>query len=294
MRLWVALTVVALLLAPATGLAAKKYSSLDKLLEAYSEEACATCHGEIYEQWKASMHSKSVVTSLKGMRNFFVIGVGKEWGRKLSRVEVLKCLDCHAPVMRYATEKLALKVADMIIEAKETKDEKKRERLKKELSRLNVGCLSCHNIKATTMSIGLLGEPEPGVVYGAHGKPSPAHETVEAPQLERSLFCMQCHGIFYAPDGEFIMCNTLSESFTTAYLARGGTKTCQDCHYEEKNRGHRFPGGHDLDIVDDGLDMNVEIRPYRHLPGKGETKWRPSAYVSAEILNKAGHRVPDG
>ena len=67
----------------------------------------------------------------------------------------------------------------------------------------------------------------------------------------------------------------------------------------KKNRGHLFPGGHDLDIVKEGLGFDVQIAKYRHLPGKvpnvkDEKAWVPSAVVTAFIENKAGHRIPDG
>ena len=64
-------------------------------------------------------------------------------------------------------------------------------------------------------------------------------------------------------------------------------------------KGHLFPGGHDLETVKEGLGFQVEIAPYRHLPGKvpnvkDDKKWVPSVVVTAFVENKTGHRVPDG
>jgi hypothetical protein len=206
----------------------------------------------------------------------------------------MKCLDCHAPAMKFATEELALKVADMIIAAMDSNDKGKRESAVKYLSRLNVGCVSCHGIKATAIAIGRLGEPEAGAVYGVHGKSSPAHKTIKSAELNTALFCMQCHGNYTAPDGEVIKCNTLNGSYQDGYVSRGGSRTCQDCHIRAKGRGHGMPGGRDLGLVREGIGFNVEIAKYLHLPGKGEKKWTPSALVNVELENRAGHRVPDG
>ena len=122
-------------------------------------------------------------------------------------------------------------------------------------------------------------------------------ETEELVDITRSSFCMQCHGRYNAPDGETIQCNTLSGSYQNTYVAQGGSQTCQDCHMK---KGHYFPGGHDLDIVKEGLGLQVEIVPYGHLPGtlkkklKEEKKWIPSAVVNVFVENKTGHRIPDG
>lgn len=279
--------------------AGREADTIDQLVKMYDDSACAKCHEEIYKQWKQSWHANTINSSLKGMRNFIVTGLAKEWEKPLTKAELLKCLDCHAPVVNFASEKLAEKIGRLILAAFEEKGSKKAEAAAKELAKINVGCTACHNIKATSVAIGLRGKPKYGAVYSVHGKDSEGHETIEAAELKRSIFCMQCHGIYNAPDGEQIQCNTLSGSFQNAYNNLGGTQTCQDCHMRRKNRGHLFPGGHDLDIVKEGLGLQVEITSYSHLPGqvpnvKDEEAWVPSAVVTAFIDNRAGHRIPDG
>ncbi len=269
---------------------AQMANTIDELVKMFDDSKCKECHPQQYSEWEKSWHSKSVVSSLKGMSNFFSIGVPKEWERKLTKKEVMKCLDCHAPTMKYASEELAVEVANMIVKAFTTKDEKEKKALKKELSKLNVGCLGCHNVKATTISLGLLGEPERDTIYTSREVFSPAHKTIPVNTMDKSLFCAQCHGIYYAPDGEAIYCNTLNGSYYDNYRARGGLETCQDCHMKKKNRGHTFPGGHDLEIVKEGIDFNAEIYGIRHSVGK----WIPRAIVNVSLENKAGHRIPDG
>lgn len=278
-------------------LAAKEAQTIDELVAMFDDSKCAQCHEEIYKQWQESWHAKAVVSSLPGINNFITIGLAKEWDTPLTKAQVLKCLDCHSPVVQFASEELAVEIGNLIVTAHKEKDTDAGKKAKDELAKLNVGCLSCHNIKAMSTAPGINGKPEQGVIYGPNGSDSGgAHPTVETVDITRSAFCMQCHGKYNAPDGETIQCNTLSGSYQNAYLSLGGSQTCQDCHMK---KGHLFPGGHDLETVTEGLGFKVEITSYRHLPGKimgvkDEKKWVPSAVVTAFVKNKTGHRVPDG
>ena len=281
------------LLAGVLNATAKEADTIDELVAMFDNSKCAECHEEIYKEWQQSWHAKAVNSSLKGMRNFIAIGLAKEWNTELTKTQLLKCLDCHAPAVNYASEKLAVEIGGLIVKAFEEKDEN----AKKQLAKLNVGCLSCHNIKATAVARGLRGEPEKGVVYGPNGEDGDDfHESIETPDLSRSVFCMQCHGVYKAQDGETIQCNTLSGSYQNFYISMGGSQTCQDCHMK---KGHLFPGGHDLDTVKEGLGFDVQFAQYQHLPGKikgvkDAKKWVPSVVVTAFVENKTGHRVPDG
>ncbi len=276
--------------------AAKEAETIDELVAMFDDSKCAECHEQTYKEWQESWHSKAIISSLKGMRNFIAVGVKKEWNAELTKTEVLKCLDCHAPAVNYASEKLAVEIGEMIVTAFDKKDKPEGKKAKEQLARLSVGCLSCHNIKATEVARGLRGAPMKDAVYGPTGADSDGHKTIETVDLSRSVFCMQCHGVYKAPDGETIKCNTLSGSYQNTYQNLGGTETCQDCHMK---KGHLFPGGHDLETVKEGLGFDVQVAQYQHLPGKipgvkDSKLWVPSAVVNAFIENKTGHRIPDG
>lgn len=276
---------------------AKEAETIDELVAMFDDSKCAECHEQVYKEWQDSWHSKAIISSLKGMRNFIAVGLAKEWKKPVTKAEVLKCLDCHAPTVNYASEKLAVEIGGLIVTAFEKKDSEEGKKAKEQLARLSVGCYSCHNVKATEVAKGLRGEPKKGAIYTAHDVDAgDAHESIQTVDITRSVFCMQCHGVYKAPDGETIKCNTLSGSYQNTYMNHGGSQSCQDCHMK---KGHLFPGGHDLETVTEGLGFNVEIAPYRHLPGKvpgvkDAKKWVPSAVVNAFIENKTGHRVPDG
>ena len=288
---------VSIFLATFTVAYAEGAKTIDELVEQFDDKKCAECHEDIYSEWEQSWHAKAINSSLKGMRNFFEVGLKKEWNKPLTKAEVLKCLDCHAPVVNYASEELAVEIGNLIVTAFEKKGSAEGKAASESLAKLNVGCYSCHNIKAHGVAPGLRGQPEPGVMYGPNGNDGDDfHKSIETVDLQTSAFCMQCHGVYHAPDGETIQCNTLSGSYRHGYLAAGGTKTCQDCHL---NKGHLFPGGHDLETVQEGLGFDLQIAKYQHLPGqiegvKDPTAWVPSAVITAFVENKAGHRVPDG
>ena len=59
--------------------ASAEYKSINELAKAYSDETCKQCHSKIYDEWKSSYHSQSIVHSLPGLRAFIVNGLGKEW-----------------------------------------------------------------------------------------------------------------------------------------------------------------------------------------------------------------------
>ena len=276
---------------------AEEANTIDELVQMFDESGCMECHEEIHNEWSKSWHAQSVVSSLGSIHNFIEIGVKKEWETEVTRAQLLKCLDCHAPVVNFASDKLAAEIAEMIVTATKEKGKPAGDAAKKELAKLKVGCLSCHNLKALTIAPGFNGPREEGMIYGPHGEDAgDAHETLESEDMTRAAFCMQCHGIYTAADGETIQCNTLSGSYQNSYVAQGGSKTCQDCHMD---KGHFFAGGRDLDTVKKGLGFEVNINPYRHLPGQVEgvkdpKKWVPSAVITVFIENRAGHRVPDG
>ncbi len=267
----------------------KAIDDFETFVATYEAKRCAECHEDIYAEWKQSFHARSMVSSIKGIANFFTVGVPKEWEKTLNKKEIIKCLDCHLPQIKYATERLAQEIAGYMITAKIGQGKEKEEAIAK-LKKLNLSCYGCHNIKIAGTAPGITGHIDPNVIYTAGEGESDAHETEHTPILKRAFFCVQCHGVYIAPDGESTYCNTLSGSYVHNYLGQGGRKTCQECHMYKKGRGHRMPGGHDLEIVKEGLEFQAEIRSFRY----GVGKWLPAVNVEAFLTNKAGHRVPDG
>jgi hypothetical protein len=266
-----------------------EYKTIDDLAKAYSDASCAGCHAKVHAEWASSYHAQSIVHSLGGIRNFITTGLGQEWKQPVSKAHLMRCMSCHAPMLKDATEDLAKKVAGLIVTAVDDKSDDKKAAAKAELAKLNVNCVICHNTMVSVEK-NLSGGPQPGVYYSPAGKKSPAHKTEQSPALATAAFCGQCHGIHTPPDGDTINCNTLYGSYQDAYRGNGGSETCQDCHMKAKDRGHRFPGAYEAGIVRDGIGLDFQAAGIRLHPGK----WIPTAVVNIGLINKAGHRIPDG
>ncbi|MDA8168994.1 MAG: multiheme c-type cytochrome ExtKL [Nitrospiraceae bacterium] len=267
-----------------------EFNTIDDLAKAYSDETCKGCHAKIYDEWKKSYHSQSTIHSLGGIRNFVAVGIQKEWDRPINKKDLMKCFHCHAPQLSQASDELAVKIGKLIVAAVDEKDEAKKAAAKKELEKLNVGCVICHNTIVNRPAIASLGVPEKDAMYGPAEVSAP-HKTMKSNIIKESVFCGQCHGIYNPPDSDLIMCNTLYDSYLNTYTPYGGQQTCQDCHMKEKNRGHTFPGAYVADIVKEGIEVTADATGYKHLTG---TKWVPRIIVTADIYNKSGHRTPDG
>ncbi|MGW8272865.1 MAG: multiheme c-type cytochrome (seleno)protein ExtKL, partial [Thermodesulfovibrionales bacterium] len=262
--------------------AAAEFNSIDDLVNAYSDSACKKCHAKVYEQWKSSYHSQSVLHSLGGIKNFIVFGLGKEWNKPVTRDNIMRCMDCHAPQLRDASESLVKEFAELVVTAADGKTEQEKTTARKELEKLSVNCVVCHNTKVSVEK-NLRGDPKKDVYYGPSGKPSSAHGTERSSAIVSSLFCGQCHGIYTPPDGDTVSCNTLYGSYQDAYRGNGGTETCQDCHMKKKDRGHTFPGAYQEEIVREGIDVDFQAAGVKMTPGK----WVPTAIVNVSLANRA-------
>ncbi|MBI5640835.1 MAG: hypothetical protein HZA17_10445 [Nitrospirae bacterium] len=266
-----------------------EFKTIDQIAKAYDDDSCKTCHEKAHKEWQKSFHSQSVVHSLGGLRNFIVHGVQEAWKQPVSKEHLMRCMDCHAPQLLYASESVVSEVVALILTANDEKDAAKKASARNQLSRLNVGCVVCHNTKAS-IEKNLKGAPQPGVFYGPTGRPTSAHGTAQSPVITSAAFCGQCHGIHTPPDGDFIGCNTLYGSYQDAYRGNGGLETCQDCHMRAENRGHTFPGAYDAAMVKNGIGVDVQAIGFRLTPGT----WTPVAVVNVSLINRAGHRIPDG
>ncbi|MDI6801817.1 MAG: multiheme c-type cytochrome ExtKL [Thermodesulfovibrionales bacterium] len=271
---------------------AKLADTLDELEKMYpSAETCKQCHADLFEQWNMSVHKEAVLHSLGGINSFVINGIGKEPERRKRplKAEMMKCFTCHAPQMADASDKLVAEIVEAIKVAPK-KDDPGAAAAKAKLARLNVNCYVCHNIKAEHAP----SVPEKGAMYGLKGTgKSPFHVIKKGEFLDNAVFCMQCHGVSTAPDGEQIMCNSLSQSYRDSYVADGGQETCQDCHMKKKNRGHTFPGAYVLDTLREGIGLKVNARAIKDA-APGVAKWLPAAALTIDLVNNAGHRIPDG
>jgi hypothetical protein len=258
--------------------------TLDELIQRHDSAPCQACHAEAHEQWRGSFHGRSIIQSLGSLRAF-IDATEKERKLPADKTQMLKCLDCHAPMVNEASEGAIEEIVSLVKTAVDEKDEAKKKAARDKLGNLSVNCTGCHAVKGTANA---MTPPEPGVLYGLRADGAP-HPTKPSPVLGSSVFCSQCHALWQARDGEQLYCTTIFESHQNAYRGMGGTQTCQDCHM--KSRGHAFPGAHNQTLVREGITLGVEAVAYRHIVGG---KLQPRAIVTVDVGNQAGHRIPDG
>ena len=245
---------------------------LNQLLD--KAESCKECHKQHFDQWKRSYHAQSLITIIGGMKKF-IEEVEKEKGRFPNKKELLGCFDCHAPTLRFASEKFTQQVARMVVEGK-----------KEELAEFRVECSYCHTVQVT-------GKTGKNVYYGPIENPEvTTHESKYAPEIADSEMCRSCHQSFYKLLE--VYCSTVYESWRGTQTSRD--KECQFCHMKAYDgtaaemdepiqrvvHDHTFPGGHFPSILQEAVKLNLTAR-----------KASPKVTFTVSIKNLAGHHFPD-
>lgn len=280
----------------------KKANTIDELVKMYDVSSCKACHRDIYEQWKMSLHARSIfgpettgrtaatfkTTITKGLMEWEHSGVK---GPEDVRVEHLMiCAKCHLPQLEDATDAVAQEIVRNIYALVEKGDEN----AAKTLQKLNINCLICHNRNALIHKW-TDGYPKRGVIYGSKDgvHPDAVHNTLKkGPVQKESILCGQCHGL--GPNFELdnpSQCATLYGSYLWSYVAKGGKKTCQECHMHESGLGHDMQSYRSPEMAKMALDFNVEAIADHWRDG---TRVIPQATVEVKMKNKAGHVIPDG
>ncbi|MCL4457774.1 MAG: cytochrome c family protein [Nitrospirae bacterium] len=298
MRVLKLILAVLFIAVPLTAFAAeKKANSIDDLAKMYDVSSCKTCHAKIFEEWEKSYHATSLVGSPRTMATIASAvkdGMMKEWTKSgIKKIEDIKvehmmsCLKCHLPQIKDATDAVAQEIAKAAIDGA-AGDEAAQAKLKK----VGINCLVCHNQKALIHKW-TDGEPEANVIYGnkegAHAD-AKFKAMKKSPIMKESILCGQCHGLGPNFDlTEPTQCATLYGSYLHAYVPAGGNKTCQECHMD---KGHFMPGYRDPDQAKKAVTVEVDSTGYYFLPKAGDSI--PTAKVTVKMMNKAGHRIPDG
>lgn len=285
-----------------------KAKTIAELAERYDSSRCADCHEDIHDEWSSSLHAKSIlgtprtaptiITAIdKGLKLFPYSGVKEDSDITVESLRM--CMKCHLPQLEEATDDVAREIVATIRnwqQAYRDADYDKAEELEETIASLNIGCVVCHNNVALIHKYAD-GYPQPDTVYGAmegdHDDEVYTKMAV-APALSESIFCGQCHG--QGPNFELdhpSQCATAYGSYLFAYVAHGGSETCQDCHMHKSELGHNMQSYRDETMIEMALDVNVEGRSLFWRKNKEEGVL-PIGIIDVEIYNKAGHGIPDG
>lgn len=211
------------------------------------------------------------------------------------------CLNCHAPQIKDASPELVTQIAGLVMTALEEKGEAEREAAKKELSKLNINCLVCHNLKSTGFDV----QPKEGVIYGPRDVEDSPHEelgldTIKSDYMKTSNFCAQCHHC--PPSIPWKDCPTLYTTYIEDFIHKGRKETCQDCHMKGEDpesheshelRSHKFPGPNNLDFLKTAVSLTVNARITKYMDIY-ELKRIPAVVAKIDLTNNAGHTIPHG
>jgi hypothetical protein len=270
----------------------KKADTIDELVAMYDIKPCATCHKDKYDQWKTSTMGNSVGDPrvLRGLHTFIKLELDQE--KALSRKDLTICLNCHVPQIKDASENLVLKIADLVVTSVEQKDSSAGKAAKQELSKLNINCLVCHNLKG----LGFNAKPVPGTIYVPDNIDTSYHEkagfkTVQSGLLEKSEFCAQCHDC--PPSVPWDSCPTLYKTYVNDFLGKGRKETCQDCHMMGEKAIHKFFGPKNPEFLKSAVTMNLIARPTKYIDTY-ESKMIPLLAMTVKLTNNAGHTIPHG
>ncbi|MBI4824964.1 MAG: hypothetical protein HY807_00880 [Nitrospirae bacterium] len=292
MRLYFIVILLSILPLAPSGAYAQNASTIDELAEMYSIKKCSVCHEEKHKEWKDSSMGNSVIDPrvLRGWRTFIKLELDADG--TMSRKDLRICMECHVPQIKDATDELVVHIANLVMTSVEDADEAKKNAAVKELSKLNLNCLGCHNLRA----LGLNGDPKPDTIYVPDEIDDSAHkeagfQTVTSSLLKTSGFCAQCHHC--PPNVPWEKCPTLYTTYVEGFLSKGRTETCQGCHMEGEKKSHRFPGPDDPDLMKDAVTLNINARPTRYIDNYNGM-FLPAIAVEIDVTNNAGHVLPHG
>ncbi|TAA74418.1 MAG: Cytochrome c554 and c-prime [Candidatus Electronema aureum] len=231
-------------------------------------EQCAACHPTIFQEWQESFHAKSSVhkdSAHKAMHQAFSKAMIAK-GQKAN----YHCATCHAPM---SDNLKALMSGEAEPDSSNTTQVE------------GVGCTFCHRIEAVNK--GKSFDQYTLSKEGAYHTSRPAnkkapHQTATSPLFTDGQVCMGCHSQYVNPH-EVPVCVMTEE----------GKGNCISCHMSpaegspavgsavKTHFSHRFPGGHDQDILQKAAALEVKI----------ETKGKERS-ISVAIKNTTEHTFP--
>lgn len=227
---------------PPQGKPPTRFSPLEASLD---PESCAVCHRLQYDNWRTSLHSRSMGPGVMGQTMELI---------QASPRTALLCYSCHAPLTEQQ-EKIRAKSGS-------------RRRFKKNptflasLQPKGLICSGCH-----VRGHQFFGPPKRD---GSLGNSRPASElphggAIRTPAFERAEFCKGCHQ--FEPDGYALngklLENTYNEWLEGPYGREG--KACQGCHMPD--RQHLWRGIHDPEMVKQGVTVRLTLERKRYQVG---------------------------
>jgi len=239
-------------------------------LDSLKAESCGTCHREIYEEWKTSIHSKAFEDP------FF-----QAYWKKDKNIWV--CLNCHTPLENQQPTLIREIPRGRVEKAVQEPNPHYDPVYQKEA----ITCAACH--------------VRDGIIYGPFDDSAAPHPTKFDPSFRTTQVCYRCHNVVSGPAQFYNVgpCGTYAE-YEGKYFMQERGFICQTCHMPEverpvardgpirQGRRHLWRGGHDPEMIKQAVAVRVQAEPQAPRPGERVT-------FTATLINAgAGHKIPTG
>ena len=246
------------------------YQPVPAGLDSLKAESCGTCHREIYEEWKSSIHAHAFDDP------FF-----QAYWKRDDNIWV--CLNCHTPL-----ENQQPTVVTSI----------PRGRVEKATQEPNPRYDAAYQHEAITCAVCHVRD---GVILGPFDDSAAPHPTKFDPAFRTAQVCYRCHNVVSGPAQFYNVgpCGTYAEYEGKFFMQERGM-ICQSCHMPEverpvaesgplrQGRRHLWRGGHDPEMIKRAVAVQVKTDP--PAPKAGDP-----VRVTLTLLNAgAGHKIPTG
>jgi hypothetical protein len=246
------------------------YQKVPPGLDSLKAESCGTCHREIYDEWKTSIHAHAYEDP------FF-----QAYWKKDKNIWV--CLNCHTPL----ENQQPTLIRDIPRGRVEKAIQGPNPHYDPEYQKEAITCAACH--------------VRDGIVYGPFEDSAAPHPTKFDPNFRTTQVCYRCHNVQSGPAQFYNVgpCGTYAE-YEGKYFMQERGFICQSCHMPEidravatdgpirRGRQHLWRGGHDPDMIKRAVAVQVKADPPHPKPGDQVT------FTLTLINAGAGHKIPTG
>ena len=246
------------------------YQKVPAGLDSLKAESCGTCHREIYDEWKTSVHAHAFADP------FF-----QAYWKKDKNIWV--CLNCHTPLENQQPTLIKTIPRGRVEKAIQEPNPHYDADYQKEA----ISCAACH--------------VRDGVIYGPFEDSAAPHPTKFDPNFRTTQICYRCHNVVSGPAQFYNAgpCGTYAEYEGKFFMQERGF-ICQSCHMPEidravasdgpirRGRQHHWRGGHDPDMIKRAVAVQIKADPPHPKPGDQVT------FTLTLINAGAGHKIPTG
>jgi hypothetical protein len=246
------------------------YQKVPDGIDSLKAESCGTCHKEIYEEWKTSIHAHAYEDP------FFQAYWNKDQ-------HIWVCLNCHTPLENQQPTLIKEIPRGRVEKAEQTPNPHYDPAYQKEA----ITCAACH--------------VRDGVILGPFDDSVAPHPTKFDPNFRTAQICYRCHNVVSGPAQFYNVgpCGTYAE-YEGRYFMKEKGFICQSCHMPEierpvavggpirQGRQHLWRGGHDPDMIKRAVAVQVRADPVVPKPGE-------QVRFTLTLINAgAGHKIPTG